>query len=202
MNTLEKLFSNNRQWAENICSQQPDFFEQSAKGQSPKYLWLGCADSRVVPNQITQLAPGEIFVHRNIANVLVHSDLNCLSVLQYAVQVLQVEHVIVTGHYGCGGVAAALNMEEKGEEHGLVDNWLRHIGDVYQKYQESLQAIPNTEQRCRRLCELNVCQQVANVARTAIVGHAWQSGQKLQIHGWIYDLQNGLLRDLEVSVHS
>ena len=182
--------------------QQPDFFEQSAKGQSPKYLWIGCSDSRVVPNQITQLPPGEIFVHRNIANVFVHNDLNSLSVLEYAVQVLKVEHIIVAGHYGCGGVAAALNMEEQGEEHGLVDNWLRHIGDVYQQHQNELQAISDTEERCRWLCELNISKQVSNIARTAIVRHAWENGQTLEIHGWIYDVKDGLLRDLGIRVSS
>ncbi len=200
MNTLKTLFDNNRVWAKTLREEQPGFFGERLQRQSPKYLWIGCADSRVSANQIVGLPPGEIFVHRNIANLVVHTDLNCLSVLHYAVEVLKVEHVIVTGHYRCGGVAAALASQECGEEHGLIDNWLRHIRDVYRLYRNELQSIKDTEQRCRRLCELNVIEQVNNVAGSSVVQRSWRRGQNLQVHGWVYSLENGLLRDLEVTV--
>ncbi|WGK68682.1 carbonate dehydratase [Candidatus Haliotispira prima] len=197
-NRLKTLFQNNRAWAKSIMEQQPEFFEDLSLQQSPKYLWIGCADSRVPANQIIGLPPGEVFVHRNIANVVVHTDLNCLSVIQYAVEVLKVEHIIVTGHYGCGGVAAALAAEESGEVHGLIDNWLRHIRDVYRMHRDELQALPDFKARCHRLCELNVVEQVRNVLGSTIVQQAWGRRQKLHLHGWIYSLEDGLLRDLGI----
>ncbi len=172
------------------------FFAQLAQQQSPQYLWIGCADSRVPANEIVGLRPGELFVHRNVANVVVHTDLNCLSVMQFAVDVLKVRHIIVCGHYGCSGVNAAL-MKER---HGLVDNWLRHIQDVQQQHAAALAAIPDTRKRADRLCELNVVDQVSNVCRTSIVQDAWARAQELAVHGWIYGLHDGLLRDLEVTV--
>lgn len=189
---LDTLFENNRQWAGKIKENDPDFFATLARQQTPKYLWIGCADSRVPANTIVGLMPGEIFVHRNVANLVVHSDLNCLCVLQYAVEVLRVEHILVCGHYGCGGVAHAM----KNEELGLIDNWLRNIKDVYRDNQELLDAIPDVGQRLNRLCELNVAQQVANVCHTAIVQNAWRRGQSLSVYGVIYAIHDGLLRDL------
>ena len=199
MNSLKKLIDNNRQWAREIDERQPGFFRHLSQQQQPEYLWIGCADSRVPPNQVIGLPPGEVFVHRNIANVVVHTDFNCLSVVQYAVEVLQVRHIIVAGHYGCGGVAAALAAQERGESYGLIDNWLRHIRDVYRLHQAEIEALPRFEERCSRLCELNVVEQVANVAATAIVQQAWRRGQSLHVHGWIYNLDNGHLHDLNVS---
>ena len=194
MRILGHLFSNNRAWAERTRAHEPDFFERLAKQQSPRYLWIGCADSRVPANQIVDLMPGELFVHRNVANVVVHTDLNCLSVLQYAVDTLQVEHVIVCGHYGCGGVqAAAQNLKL-----GLIDNWLRHVQDVQHKHGEHLARITDETERLRRLCELNVVEQVVNVCQTTVVQDAWARGQVLTVHGWIYGLADGLLRDLGV----
>jgi carbonic anhydrase len=193
---LVSLFKKNEIWAERIRAQQPDFFEQLAKQQNPKFLWIGCSDSRVPANEIVGLMPGEVFVHRNIANVVVHTDLNCLSVIQFAVDVLKVEHIMVVGHYGCGGVRAALF----GDRLGLVDNWLHHVNDVRDKHIEALQAIGLSNARVDRLCELNVIEQVANVCQTTIVRDAWERGQDLAVHGWVYGLKDGLLRDLNVTV--
>jgi carbonic anhydrase len=191
---LEKLFERNRAWASAMVARDPAFFSDLAKHQAPAYLWIGCSDSRVPANQILDLRPGEVFVHRNVANVVVHTDLNCLSVLQYAVDVLRVRHVIVCGHYGCGGVAAALD----GGRHGLIDNWLRHVADVAESHAGELAPLAD-EDRLARLCELNVVEQVANVCRTTIVGDAWARGDDLTVHGLVYDLEDGLLRDLAVS---
>jgi carbonic anhydrase len=198
MRKLSHLFANNQAWATEITKQSPDFFAQLARQQSPQYLWIGCADSRVPANQIVGMVPGEIFVHRNIANVVVHTDLNCLSVIQYAVDVLHVRHVIVCGHYGCGGVLAAL----RGDRFGLIDNWLRHVQDVRDKHQQQLATIGDEPARHKRLCELNVVEQVANVARTTIVRDAWERGQDLAIHGWIYGINDGLLHDLNMCITS
>jgi len=195
MKTLKRLFENNREWAKKIQQEQPGFFEQLSEQQNPEYLWIGCADSRVPANEIVDLPPGEVFVHRNIANVVVHTDLNCLSVIQYAVEVLKVKHIIVCGHYGCGGIAAAMEPDS----HGLIDNWLRHIRDVYRFHQKQLDAIDDPIQRRERLCELNVIEQVSNVCNFTAVENAWKAGQDLHVHGWIYRLEDGLLRDLKIS---
>lgn len=198
MRTLERLFENNKNWARGAKTADPQYFDKLASQQSPEYLWIGCSDSRVPANQILGLAPGEVFVHRNIANVVVHSDFNCLSVLEYAVQVLKVKHVIVCGHYGCGGVNAAL------EDHklGLIDNWLRHIRDVRRKHAPELDKIENRDALLEKLCELNVIEQVYNVCHTTIVQDAWETGRELSVHGWAYSLQDGLLRDLNTCVTS
>jgi carbonic anhydrase len=195
MDGLDELFRNNRAWAERIRRSDPRFFEKLAHQQSPRYLWIGCSDSRVPANEIVGLLPGELFVHRNIGNLVVHTDLNCLSVLQFAVDVLKVRHVIVCGHYGCSGVRAAV-MQER---HGLVDNWLRHVQDVREQHQAELGSIGDASRRIDRLCELNVGEQVSNVLRTTIVEEAWARGQPLTVHGWIYGIHDGLLRDLQVS---
>lgn len=192
MRILDHLFSNNRAWADETQAREPEFFERLAEEQSPRYLWIGCADSRVPPSRIMGLEPGELFVHRNIANVVVHTDLNGLSVLQYAVEALEVEHVIVCGHYGCGGVQAAAQNPKL----GLIDNWLRHIQDVQHKHADHLAQIAGEAERLRRLCELNVVEQVVNVCRTTVVQEAWARGQTLTVHGWIYGLADGLLRDV------
>jgi carbonic anhydrase len=192
MRTLDDLFRNNREWSERIHNQDPEFFAKLSRQQSPTYLWIGCADSRVPANQIVGLLPGEVFVHRNIANMVVHTDLNCLSVLQYAVDVLAVVHVIVCGHYGCGGVRAAYLKSPL----GLIDNWLRHVQDVRERHQPRLAALDGDEARIDRLCELNVIDQVRHVCETTIVRDAWQRGRKLTVHGWIYGVRDGLLRDL------
>jgi carbonic anhydrase len=194
MRGLEELFARNRAWAAARIAADPQFFTELVGHQSPEYLWIGCADSRVPANEILDLPPGDVFVHRNIANVVTHTDLNCLSVLQYAVDVLRVRHVIVCGHHGCGGVAAAL----EGIRHGLVDNWLRHVVDVAEKHATELAALADDE-RPVRLCELNVVEQVANVCQTTIVEDAWARGDDLTVHGVVYSLQDGLLRDLDVS---
>lgn len=196
MRQLPELFANNRAWAARLAERQPDFFAVLAKQQDPRHLWIGCSDSRVPANQIVGLLPGELFVHRNVANVVVHTDLNCLSVLQYAVEVLKVEHIMVVGHYGCGGVQAAL----RGTPLGLVDNWLRHVQDVAGRYRDVLDALPDDAARNDRLCELNVIEQAANVCRTTVVQAAWKRGQPLSVHGWLYALHDGLLRDLSFSV--
>jgi len=196
MRILKNLFDNNRKWAEKIKNSDPDFFAKLSRQQNPEYLWIGCSDSRVPSNQIVDLLPGEIFVHRNIANVVIHTDLNCLSVIQYAVEVLKVKHIIVCGHYGCGGIRAAMEKTAL----GLIDTWLRHIKDVYRYHQEKLDAITDERQRLDRLCELNVIEQVANVSHTSIVQKAWQSGQELSVHGWIYSIEDGILKDLNVCV--
>ncbi|HEX8312720.1 MAG TPA: carbonate dehydratase [Chthoniobacteraceae bacterium] len=195
MPKLDLLISNNREWADTIKAREPDFFRTLARQQSPEYLWIGCADSRVPANQIVGLLPGELFVHRNVANVVVHTDLNCLSVVQFAVEVLKVRHILVVGHYGCGGVEAALLNRRL----GLIDNWLRHIQDVRLKHAASLEAVPE-ERRADRLCELNVIEQVVNVCQTTIVQEAWERGQSLTVHGWTYALQDGLVRDLNMSI--
>ena len=196
MRKLKQLFERNREWAEGVKAREPDFFEKLSRQQTPEYLWIGCADSRVPANEITGLLPGEMFVHRNVANVVVHTDLNCLSVIQYAVEVLGVKHIIVCGHYGCGGVRAA--MENK--KHGLIDNWLRHIQDVTKRHESALANIENENLRFDRLCELNVIEQVVNICQTTIVDNAWEHKQDLTVHGWIYRLDDGLLHDLNITV--
>jgi carbonic anhydrase len=196
MRTLSHLFANNRDWAAQVTKESPDFFSRLTRQQSPEYLWIGCADSRVPANQIVRLMPGELFVHRNVANLVVHTDLNCLSVIQYAVEVLRVRHVIVCGHYGCGGVLAAL----RGDRLGLIDNWLRHVQDVRDKYRTELEHCGDESGQHQRLCELNIVEQVANVARTSIVRDAWERGQNLALHGWIYGIHDGLLHDLGMCI--
>ena len=196
MSDLHHLLEKNRAWAAQIKDHDPTFFRHLSRQQSPEYLWIGCADSRVPATQLVDLPPGEMFVHRNVANVVVHTDLNCLSVLQYAVEVLKVKHVIVCGHYGCGGVQAALVRDRQ----GLIDNWLRHVQDVLQKHRELIFDLADDARRLRRLCELNVIEQVINVCQTTIVEGAWEAGQELTIHGWIYGLDDGLLRDLHISI--
>jgi carbonic anhydrase len=198
MRGIAQLFDNNRKWAAEMTAGRPDFFRTLSAQQSPQYLWIGCSDSRVPANEIVGLLPGELFVHRNVANVVVHSDLNCLSVLQFAVDVLKVKHVIVCGHYGCGGVRAALNPQPL----GLIDNWLRHIRDIHRANHDELSVISDPGARADRLAELNVETQVANVCHTTIVQDAWRRGQRLTVHGWIYSLHNGLLRDLGMVIES
>lgn len=195
MHDLKELFANNRAWSKGIREQQPEFFRQLSRQQRPKFLWIGCADSRVPANEIVGLLPGELFVHRNIANVVVHTDLNCLSVMQFAVDVLQVEHIIVCGHYGCSGINGTM----MNQRIGLADNWLQHVQDVAQKHATRLSCVRSDGARCDRLCELNVIEQVANVCRTTIVRDAWASGQEITVHGWIYGLKNGLIKDLHCS---
>lgn len=196
MSELEHLLASNKRWAQKQLGDNPTFFSDLSQQQAPEYLWIGCSDSRVPANQITGLPPGEVFVHRNIANVVVHSDLNCLSVVQYAVEVLKVRHIIVCGHYGCGGVKAA--MENK--EHGLIDNWLRHIRDVYRFYRSEIDSCTGEEAQLDRLCEKNVIEQAFNICSSTVVQNAWNKGSELSVHGWIYAVKDGLLRDLEVSM--
>lgn len=196
MRILSKLFENNQKWAERVSQTDPELFSRLSQLQNPDYLWIGCSDSRVPANQVIGLEPGEVFVHRNVANVVVHTDLNCLSVIQYAVEVLQVDHIIVCGHYGCGGVKAAMS----GQELGLIENWLRHIQDIQSAHRERLAAITDEQLRCDRMCELNVIGQVMNVCRTTILRDAWNRGQKVAVHGWIYSLNDGLLHDLNMCV--
>ncbi len=196
MHELKHLFENNRQWAERMRREDPGFFAKLAGQQAPPYLWIGCADSRVPANQIVGLQPGEVFVHRNVANVVSHTDFNCLSVIQYAVEVLKVRDIIVCGHYGCGGVAAAID----DTPFGLIDNWLRHIKDVYDRSDLATARGGNDADRVNALCELNVAAQVLNVCHTTIVQDAWRRGQELSVHGWIYSLKDGLIKDLERSV--
>jgi carbonic anhydrase len=196
MTELKRLLEQNREWAEGIKAGDPDFFPTLAKQQSPTFLWIGCSDSRVPATQLVGLAPGEMFVHRNVANVVVHTDFNCLSVMQYAVDVLKVKHIIVCGHDGCGGVKAAM----ENLQFGLIDNWLRHVQDVMHAHRDELAKIEDESERIDRLCALNVIEQVMSVSRTTIVQAAWERGQDLAVHGWIYGLQDGLLRDLGVSV--
>jgi len=198
MRVLKEIFEKNKRWAAMVKESDPDFFLDLARQQNPEYLWIGCSDSRVPANQIVDMLPGQIFVHRNIANVVVHTDLNCLSVLQYAVEVLRVRHIIVCGHYGCGGIRAA--MENK--DHGLIDNWLRNIKDVYRYHQEKIEALQDERQRVDLLCELNVIEQVANICHTTIVQGAWKSGMDLTVHGWIYSIRDGILKDLDVCTTS
>ncbi|SFM86673.1 carbonic anhydrase [Rugamonas rubra] len=193
---LQNLLDNNRRWAESQVQRDPDFFNRLAQQASPEYLWIGCSDSRVPANELLGLAPGDVFVHRNIANVVVHSDLNCLSVLQFAVDVLKVKHVIIVGHYGCKGVHAAMT----GTRIGLADNWLRHVQDVHQKHERYLGDVLTSRKRAERLCELNVIEQVNNVCQTTIVQDAWDRGQEVSVHGWVYGLKDGLLNDLNMTV--
>ena len=193
---LKTLLDRNREWAAQIKQSDPEFFTKLSKQQSPEYLWIGCSDSRVPANQIVGLMPGEVFVHRNIANIIVHTDLNCLSVIQFAVDVLKVKHIIVCGHYGCGGVKAAMD----GREHGLIDNWLRHLKDIHRLYSQQIDAVQDEEARLDLLCELNVVEQVANVCHTTILQSAWKTGQEISVHGWIYSIKDGILKDLGVSV--
>jgi carbonic anhydrase len=195
---LLELFDNNREWARRITERDPHFFQSLAAQQSPRFLWIGCSDSRVPANEIVGLRPGELFVHRNIANVVVHTDLNCLSVLQYAIDVLKVEHVIVCGHYGCAGVRAAYFRSNL----GLSDNWLRHVQDVRERHDHLIEQLTDDKARIDRLCELNVADQVRHVCQTTIMQEAWARGQAVAVHGWIYDIADGLLRDLEVDVRS
>lgn len=196
MRLLRQLFVNNRSWAAETSNRDPEFFARLARLQNPKYLWIGCADSRVPANQIVGLLPGEMFVHRNVANVVVHTDLNCLSVIQYAVEALQVDHIIVCGHYGCGGVLAAL----RDSKLGLIDNWLRHVQNVRDKHSGQLADLATEGERHSRLCELNVVEQVVNVCQTTVVRQAWQRGQQISVHGWVYGLADGLLRDLGIGI--
>ncbi|HYI10750.1 MAG TPA: carbonate dehydratase [Thermoanaerobaculia bacterium] len=196
MRDLSHLFANNRTWAAEITRQDPDFFSRLARQQAPEYLWIGCSDSRVPANQIVGMPPGEMFVHRNVANVVVHTDLNCLAAMQFAVDALRVGHIIVCGHYGCGGVLAAL----RDEKLGLIDNWLRHVQDVRHAHSAEIDALPTEADQHRRLCELNVIEQVINVSKTTVVRDAWARGQAVAVHGWVYDVRDGLLRDLEISV--
>ena len=189
---IEELFARNRAWADGVRASDPAFFSNLAQLQSPKYLWIGCSDSRVPANQITGLAPGEVFVHRNVANLVVHTDLNCLSVLQFAVDLLHVRHVIVCGHYGCSGIHAAMT----GQKVGLAENWLRHVQDVRDSHAGELAGIADPEARGRRLCELNVIAQVRHVCEATVVQDAWATGRSLSVHGWIYGIEDGLLRDL------
>jgi carbonic anhydrase len=196
MKGLDELFENNRAWAESIRRQDPEFFSKLSRQQSPNYLWIGCADSRVPANQIVGLLPGDVFVHRNIANMVVHTDLNCLSVMQFAVDILKVGHIIVVGHYGCSGVQAAM----RGTRVGLADNWLRHVQDVHEKHEHSLTSCADEGAAADRLCELNVVEQVQNVCQTSIVRDAWDRGQPLSVHGWIYGIADGLARDLKTTI--
>lgn len=193
---LSDLLDNNKAWADRMEAEHPGFFKQLAAQQKPEYLWVGCSDSRVPANEIVGLLPGELFVHRNIANMVLHTDLNCLSVLHYAVEVLQVKHIIVCGHYGCGGVAAALGNQDL----GLIDNWLRHLKDIGYSNREILSTQTDEQARVNMLCELNVQQQVANICRTKVVQKAWRKGQELAVHGWIYSIEDGVLKDLQVDV--
>jgi carbonic anhydrase len=198
MGPLSQLFAQNRAWADAIRAKDPEFFPKLSRQQSPEYLWIGCSDSRVPANEIVNLLPGELFVHRNIANVVVHTDLNCLSVMQFAVDVLKVKHIIVCGHYGCSGVRAALRCDRI----GLADNWLRHVQDVAERHQACVHAVTGEQARTNRLCELNVLEQVANVCQTTIARDAWERGQTLTVHSWIYGLKDGLIRDLGMSISS
>lgn len=195
MKTLKHLFDSNRKWAASVKERDPEFFTRLSKLQSPEYLWIGCSDSRVPANQITSLQPGEVFVHRNIANVVVHTDLNCLSVIQYAVEALGVKHIIVCGHYGCGGIKAAM----ENHEHGLIDNWLRHIKDVMRFHEDKFEGLEH-DAKLDLLCELNVQEQVKNICNTTIVQKAWKEGKELSIHGWIYSINNGILKELDPCV--
>lgn len=198
MRKLHHLFENNRTWVGQMTENDPLFFQRLAGQQTPQILWIGCSDSRVPANQIIGMLPGEVFVHRNVANLVVHTDLNGLSVLQFAVDVLRVQHVIVCGHYGCGGVLATLQQKRL----GLVDNWLRHVRDVYEMHQSALSAVPEAATQARRLCELNVLEQVRHVCETTILQDAWTRGQAVAVHGWIYDVADGLLKDLDLCVES
>ncbi len=196
MRDLDELFRNNKAWAEQIRRQDPEFFTKLSRQQTPTYLWIGCADSRVPANQIVGLLPGDVFVHRNIANMVVHTDLNCLSVMQFAVDILKVKHILVVGHYGCSGVQAAMRRQRV----GLADNWLRHVQDVHEKHAHAVSACHSENAASDRLCELNVIEQVANVCQTTIARDAWERGQELHVHGWIYGIADGIARDLGTTV--
>lgn len=196
MRILKKIFDQNKQWAKNVTQSDPDFFEKLSGQQNPEYLWIGCADSRVPESQISGMIPGQVFVHRNIANIVSHTDLNCLSVIQYGVEVLKIKHIIVCGHYGCGGIKAA--WEDK--ENGLIDNWLRNIQDVQRFHQNELDCIQSEKEKLDRLCELNVIEQVVNVCRTTIIRGAWKQNQELAVHGWIYNVKDGILKDLDICI--
>ncbi|WP_206484552.1 carbonate dehydratase [Thalassotalea sp. G2M2-11] len=195
MSNIDHLFKNNRAWAEKIIEEDPSFFDTLAQQQKPEYLWIGCSDSRVPANELLGMMPGEVFVHRNIANQVIHTDLNCLSVIQFAVDHLKVKHIIVCGHYGCGGVLASMD----DDSYGLIDNWLRHIVDVHRFHKEKLDAITDNTEKFNTLCELNVIEQVANVCNTTIVKNAWKAKQELTVHGFVYNLADGILKDLKVS---
>lgn len=194
--SYKKLLENNKEWVTKQLNINPDYFEDLAKGQSPEYLWIGCSDSRVPANEITGTKSGEIFVHRNIANMVVHSDMNMLSVLSYAVEVLKVKHIIVCGHYGCGGVNAAMG----NKQYGLIDNWLRHLKDVYRLHAKELDGIKDEEQRSRRFVEVNVMEQVLDLGKTSIIQNAWKTDQNLHLHGWVYDIRDGIIKDLDVTI--
>ena len=199
MDRINPLLENNRAWAKRVSAEDPDFFNRLAKKQSPEHLWIGCSDSRVPANQVVDLLPGEMFVHRNVANMVIHTDLNCLTVMQYAVEVLKVKHIIVCGHYGCGGITAALKSQSR---QGLIDNWLCHIKDVYWKHEALFAGITDENERNKLLCELNVIEQTANICRTTVLGDAWEKGQEVSVHGWIYDILDGLICDLNINVSS
>ena len=196
MRELNTLFERNKRWAEKVRAARPDFFRNLSRQQRPEYLWIGCSDSRVPANEIVDMLPGEIFVHRNIANLVVHTDLNCLSVIQYAVEVLRVKHIIVCGHYGCGGIVTAL---EEGD-HGLIDNWLQNVKDVYRYHRARIDGLGSEQEKRDLLCELNVIEQVINLANTTVVQAAWRADQRLAVHGWIYSIDNGILKDLDVCI--
>jgi carbonic anhydrase len=196
MSKIDHLFKNNRRWAEKIKAEQPDFFTILSQQQNPEYLWIGCSDSRVPANELLGMAPGEVFVHRNIANQVIHTDLNCLSVIHFAVEILKVKHIIICGHYGCGGIGAALD----GKQHGLIDHWLRHIKDIYRFHQQRLDEITDSQEKSNLLCELNVIEQVAHICDASMIQKAWQNGQELSVHGLVYKLHDGVLKDLKVSV--
>ena len=196
MRILKNLFDKNKDWAGAVKESDPDFFSKLSRQQNPEYLWIGCSDSRVPANEIVGMLPGEIFVHRNIANLVIHTDLNCLSVIQYAVEVLKIKHIIVCGHYGCGGIIAAMDNRDL----GLIDNWLRNIKDIYRIHRERVDLLQDEEAKINLLCELNVIEQVENVCHTTIVQRAWKSGQELTVHGWIYGIEDGILKDLNVAI--
>jgi carbonic anhydrase len=196
MSSLDRLLDNNRDWADKVKANDAGFFDKLLQQQTPEFLWIGCADSRVPANEIVGMMPGELFVHRNVANMVIHTDMNCLAVMQFAVDVLKVKHIMVVGHYGCGGVRAATD----DYQHGLIDNWLRNIRDLYVQRKDELMSIDDEKKRVDRLCELNVIQQVSNVTHTTIVQNAWARGQDLDVHGWIYSVADGLIKDLDVSV--
>ncbi|MCC8456472.1 MULTISPECIES: carbonate dehydratase [Photorhabdus] len=197
MKKIEELLANNKQWSESVNEENPNFFKELAKAQKPRFLWIGCSDSRVPAEKLIDAAPGDLFVHRNVANLVIHTDLNCLSVIQYAVDVLEVEHIIICGHYGCGGIEAAID----GTELGLINNWLLHIRDLWYKHSSMLGELPPNE-RLNRLCEINVVEQVYNLGHSTIMQSAWKRGQKVMIHGWVYGIHNGQLQDLEVTADS
>ncbi len=196
MRVLKHLFEKNKEWADNIRKTDPDFFTRLSVRQIPEYLWIGCSDSRVPAIEIVKMLPGDMFVHRNIANQVIHTDINCLSVIQYAVVVLKVKHIIVCGHYGCGGVRTAMEKQD----HGLIDSWLLNINDIYHRQKGKIDLLQSEEDKVNLLCELNVVEQVKNVCHTRVVQDAWESGQKLTVHGWMYNLEDGLLQDLNVCV--